>query len=272
MTPTVWLALAGAALASSAPVPDGARLGVLAERGRLTSHVTHRRSMARRVTRWRAAGAAIAGASVVVCLTNGVALGTAVAAAGWTAARLARDLARRRAAAEAQRQLATAVRVLVGELETGGRPAAALMAAADAAPRYAATFQAAAVGASGAGDAADAFCRDPDTRALGLAWRLGADTGAALAGVLGRVADDLAAAQDQRRIVAVVLAGPRASAAVLGGLPLLGVVLGALLGARPWVFLAGSAAGHLVAAAGVLLDVAGLLWMRAILRRAEQPC
>jgi tight adherence protein B len=107
---------------------------------------------------------------------------------------------------------------------------------------------------------------------LGIAWQLGADAGIALAAVLGRVANDLVAAHEQRRAVAVALAGPRSSAAVLAGLPVLGLVLGCVLGARPEVFLLGSDTGHVVACAGVLLDLAGLAWMRAILRRAERSC
>jgi tight adherence protein B len=267
-----WVAIAAAVLATWAPRPSVARLGTLAEHGRLTSLATHRRHTVRHLPWPRIVAMATVAAAAVVWAAGGVALGAAVVAAGWTAAQLARDLARRRAAAEAGRQLTNAVRVLVGELETGSRPAAALVAAAEVAPRYAPTLHAAAVLASGSGEAATALARDPDTRILGVAWQLGADSGAALAGVLGRVAADLAAAQDQRRAVAVVLAGPRSSAIVLAGLPLLGLGLGTLLGARPWVFLLGSDAGQVVTSVGVLLDLAGLLWMRAILRRAEQSC
>ena len=270
MTALTWVALAAAIVAVGVPRVGEERLGALAERGRLMAPATHRRPAARQVPWPTLVAAATLLATAVVCASGGMALGVAVAAAGWTPARLARDLARRRAAADAGRQLASALRVLVGELETGTRPAAALVAAADEAPHYAATLHAAAVLASGSGDAATALCRNADTRVLGVAWQLGADSGAALAGVLGRVAADLAAAQEQRRAVAVALAGPRSSGLVLAGLPLLGFGLGTLLGARPWAFLLGSDAGHIVTAAGVLLDLAGLLWMRAILRRAEQ--
>jgi Flp pilus assembly protein TadB len=43
------------------------------------------------------------------------------------------------------------------------------------------------------------------------------------------------------------------------------------MGAHPGGFLLGAGAGRAVCCAGVLLDVAGVLWMRAILRRAERP-
>jgi tight adherence protein B len=111
---------------------------------------------------------------------------------------------------------------------------------------------------------------DPDTRPVGIAWQLGEDTGAALAGVLGRVAADLGAADEQGRTVAVALAGPRASAALLTGLPLVGIAMGTAMGARPIAFLTTTQAGRLVCCVGVLLDVAGVLWMGRILRRAEQ--
>jgi tight adherence protein B len=81
----------------------------------------------------------------------------------------------------------------------------------------------------------------------------------------------LADAEEQRRTVGVALAGPRSSAALLTGLPLVGIGLGAAMGARPWEFLLGSPAGRIVCCVGVVLDTAGVLWMRRILRRAERP-
>ncbi len=111
---------------------------------------------------------------------------------------------------------------------------------------------------------------DPNTRPIGLAWQLGEDTGAALAGVLGRVATDLADVDEQRRTVAVALAGPRASAGLLTALPLVGIGLGAAMGARPWEFLFGPPAGRVVCCVGVVLDAAGVFWIRRILSRAER--
>lgn len=55
------------------------------------------------------------------------------------------------------------------------------------------------------------------------------------------------------------MAGARASAAILGYLPVLGVVLGQLVGARPVAFLLGGSGGVL-AVVGVSLVCAGLLW------------
>jgi tight adherence protein B len=271
-----WLAAAGAvgALAPTATTP--ARVGALAERGRLTTRetratrATHRQPAARGVRWSRYILPATALGAGLVWVTAGVALAIAAAAIGATTWQLVSDLDRRRAAATVRAERLAAVRLLVGELQAGARPAVALVAAAELAPHCAATLHAAAVGASGAGDAASVLCRDPDTRLLGLAWRLGEDTGAALAEVLGRLADDLAADEQVRRAVGVALAGPRASAVLLGALPLLGLALGALMGARPWAFLAGPAPGRAVCCVGVLLDLAGLLWLHGIMRRAER--
>jgi tight adherence protein B len=123
--------------------------------------------------------------------------------------------------------------------------------------------------AADGGDAAAVLEAAPATRALGCAWRLGERTGAGLAAVLARVSADLEQEEQQRRAVAVALAGPQASATVLAGLPVLGLLLGAAMGGHPLAFLVGTRAGSLVGATGVLLDVAGLAWLRAILRRAD---
>jgi len=68
---------------------------------------------------------------------------------------------------------------------------------------------------------------------LARAWRVSAKHGVALADVLDATRRDL----DQRaafaRQVHARMAGPRASAAVLAGLPVFGVLLGELSGARP---------------------------------------
>jgi tight adherence protein B len=180
----------------------------------------------------------------------------------------ARDAARRRDTAARHAQLLAALRVLIGELDAGARPAMTLAAAAGIAPAHARVFTEAA--AADAGDAGTVLSADPATRLIGLAWQLSEQAGAELSGVLTRVTHDLAAEDEQRRAVAVALAGPRASAGVLAGLPLLGFALGAAMGARPWAFLLGDGAGRVVCCAGVLLDVGGLLWMRRILRRAER--
>ena len=218
---------------------------------------------------------AVAGGGAIVlavAVFGGPALAAAAAALLGLGAVLLRDLLRRREHTARQRDLLAGVQALVAEFESGAGPPVALEAAAEAGPRVRADFAAAAAAAARGSSAADVLCAcgDGALRAVGHAWRLGDDTGAPLAGVLGRVAADLAAAQEQRRTVAVALAGPRSSAALLSGLPLLGIGLGVAMGARPLPFLLATAPGRLLCCLGVLLDVAGVLWMRRLLRRAEQ--
>jgi tight adherence protein B len=210
---------------------------------------------------------AAAAAALLLAPTWGVAAAAAgsAAVAGW------RRRAERRRRAAARAQLRTAVGALTAELSAGGRPDGALAAAATAGPEYAALFTRASEAAARGDDAATVLDASSATRTLGCAWRLGEQTGAGLAAVLGRVAADLEQREQARRAVGVALAGPQASAAVLAGLPLLGLALGAAMGGDPLHFLLGTGAGSLVGAVGVLLDVGGLVWLQAILRRADPP-
>jgi tight adherence protein B len=267
-----WLAAAGVVLAVGGPGAALARVAELAGRGRLAAVDQIDRPADRLHRGARRLPVLLLGAGTVpVWLAGGAALGVAAASAGGALWLVARDLARRRETMAARAELLAALRVLVGELEAGARPAAALLGAAETGPRCAAAFRAAAAAATGSGDAAAVLERDTATRLVGVAWRLGEDAGVALAGVLARVAADLAALDAQASRVAVALSGPRSSAVVLATLPGLGLALGAAMGARPWSFLLGSSVGRGVCCAGVLLDVAGVLWMGAILRRAERP-
>ena len=271
MTALGWLAVAAAGLLAAGPVALPDRAGRLVAGRRLGRPPRPAGGASRLI----AAGRLWLPAALLAVLAIGWSLGVAlavaaaaVAACGWG---LLRDGRRRRAGAGRDADLVQAVRVLVGELEAGARPAAALSAAAEIAPAHRAALQAAADEAAAGDDAGAVLAVDPHTRALGLAWQLGHGTGAALGAVLARVADDLAARADQRRAVAVALSGPRASAAVLTGLPALGLLMGTAMGARPWAFLLESPGGRVLAAAGVLFDVAGVCWMRRILRVAAGP-
>jgi tight adherence protein B len=169
-------------------------------------------------------------------------------------------------------QLLAGLRVLVAELESGSRPAHALGAAGKSAPRYAATFDHAARAASSSGQIAAALlqCPHPELNPLAHSWSVAERCGVPLASTISRVVDDLASRLGQRRAVAVALAGPRSSAALLALLPLLGIGLGTAMGARPLAFLLATPAGHGVCAGGVLLETAGLLWTARLLARAER--
>lgn len=277
-TPTgpvaAWFALAAALAFAPGPRTAPRRLRALAAVGRVGRRATDdpRPAVTGAVPRAASALAGLAGLAVAaVAARAGPALAAALAVVALTAGLLLRDVAARREALRRRRQLLVSTRLLVGELAAGARPATALSAAADGDSPYSPVFEAAAAAAVGGGDAAAILMADTGTVALGTAWRLGTETGAALEGVLARVGDDLAAVDEQARLVAVALAGPRSSAVVLAGLPLVGLGLGIAMGARPLAFLTGSPGGRAVAAAGLLLDALGVLWMRWIVLRAERP-
>jgi tight adherence protein B len=109
-----------------------------------------------------------------------------------------------------------------------------------------------------------------DLEPIAHAWRVAEHSGAPLVDVLGRVAADLADHEQQQRSVAVALAGPRSSAALLAGLPVVGIALGAAMGARPLAFLFGTPQGRLVCCVGAVLDAAGVLWTQRLMQRAQR--
>jgi tight adherence protein B len=63
------------------------------------------------------------------------------------------------------------------------------------------------------------------------------------------------------------LAGARATAAILACLPVLGVLLGQLIGARPVRFLFSGGPGGVLLLIGVTLISAGLIWADRIIDR-----
>ncbi len=70
-------------------------------------------------------------------------------------------------------------------------------------------------------------------RGLAACWRVAVDQGAGLAAGLDRLEGALRAERDQRADLRAQLAGARATAVMLAGLPVLGLLLGFALGADP---------------------------------------
>ncbi|WP_369259280.1 pilus assembly protein TadB [Geodermatophilus amargosae] len=103
---------------------------------------------------------------------------------------------------------------------------------------------------------------------LAAAVRLSNRTGCSLAAVAGAVEDDLRARRRRRDELRSVTAGPRASAALLAGLPLLALAMGGGIGARPWTVLTTTVVGQGLLVAGVTLEAAGLAWSARLVRRA----
>jgi tight adherence protein B len=91
--------------------------------------------------------------------------------------------------------------------------------------------------------------------------------GAGLAAGCDRVGAACAADLRAEREITAALAGPRASALVLAGLPVAGLLLAAGLGADPLEFFL-TVAGAATLVAGVTLDVLGVLWTRRLAAQA----
>jgi tight adherence protein B len=103
---------------------------------------------------------------------------------------------------------------------------------------------------------------------VAAAVRLSARTGCSLAAVLTAVEDDLRARAGAEAELRSAVAGPRASAAVLAGLPVLGLLMGSGVGADPWRVLTTTGTGTVLLVAGVSLETAGLLWSARLVRAA----
>jgi tight adherence protein B len=120
------------------------------------------------------------------------------------------------------------------------------------------------------GDGASPDGGGREAQVLRTVRRLVAATGAPAAEALDACAAGLRADAAAEAAVRTALAGARVSARTVSALPLLGVVLGALLGARPWEVLLTSAPGRLCLVAGVALLVLGHRWSARLVRRAER--
>ncbi|GAA3678984.1 hypothetical protein GCM10022237_42880 [Nocardioides ginsengisoli] len=179
---------------------------------------------------------------------------------------------RERAAADVRSRVIELCDALQAELSAGQTSAAALDHAATAWPDVTPAARA----ASSGGDvpaALRSLAALPGADALRIvaaAWQVGHRTGRGLADVLGRVATDLRAAEQTRRIVASELSSARATARLLAGLPLLALLLGSSAGADPWQFLLGQPIGLACLAAGLAFGYAGLAWIEALARNVDR--
>ncbi|MGY2067219.1 type II secretion system F family protein [Blastococcus sp. SYSU DS0619] len=211
-----------------------------------------------------------AGAVAAVLSTPLVAL-----LAGGCAVLAARAWSSRRAAAAGEARLAAlaeALGALSGELRAGRALDDAVRTAAAACPdRRSGAALTRAVRAPGAPVEADgpegADGLAAELARLSAAVALSGRTGCSLATVVAAVEDDLRARLRRRRTLQVATAGPRSSARLLAGLPVLGLAMGSGVGADPWHVLTATGTGQLLLVAGVLLEVAGIAWTGRLVRR-----
>lgn len=193
-------------------------------------------------------------------------VGGAIAAGVLTLAWRQERQAHRRSTAdlETAAQTATALRTMVSELRSGAHPVTAAEAAAEVVPAVSGDLRALATSAR-----LDGELRAPALPELAAAWTLGRRYGLPMADVLNAARRDAEAGLTFARRTRAKLAGPRASAAVLTGLPALCILLGQAMGASPLPVLAETALGQLLLVAGSILLWAGTAWCRALTGRAR---
>ncbi|CAL9303886.1 hypothetical protein SUDANB148_03711 [Streptomyces sp. SudanB148_2056] len=165
---------------------------------------------------------------------------------------------------------------LAGELRAGRQPGEALLPAArdseGLGDHQAAVLAAARFGGDVPG-ALTAAARQPGAeglRGLAACWRVAVDQGAGLADGLDRLEAALRAERDQRADLRAQLSGARTTAVMLAGLPVVGLALGAALGADPLHVLLHTPSGTVCLAAGGVLEGLGLWWALRIMRGAEE--
>ncbi len=181
-----------------------------------------------------------------------------------------------KAAAAVAQQLADAVGRVSEELRAGSHPAAALGGVTADGPHARELLAPAAVAAR-FGDGVPAALRraavgrtdvDADLHRVAAAWALAERHGIPLADLLAAVQSDIRWRVRFGDTVRAQLAGPRATAAVLTALPVLGLGLGQLMGADPLAVLRAGVLGQVLLVLGVALVTAGMAWTDRILRAA----
>ncbi|MBM9461146.1 type II secretion system F family protein [Nocardioides sp. zg-536] len=189
------------------------------------------------------------------------------------AARLLTARRRERRAAGGRARVVELCEALQAELAAGLSVPAALERAAMPWPAVAPAARA----ALGGGDVARALravaAEEPGAgslRVVAAAWQVAHRTGHGLADAIGRVAEDLRAAEQTRRVVAGELASARATARLLAVLPVLALAMGSGAGADPWGFLLGHPVGLGCLGAGLGLAYAGLAWIDALAGAVER--
>lgn len=196
----------------------------------------------------------------------------AVIVAGTVTVRMRQIREDRRRSTECS-ALAEALETVVGELRVGAHPsAAAATAASEVGGSASAAFAVCAARSRLGGAAADGLRAPEAVIAAELsrvadAWQVAERHGLALAELLAAMRADLQSRIRFRDRTVAALAGARATALVLAGLPLLGITLGQLIGAAPLQVLLTPGPGALLLPLGTALICAGLLWTDTITRK-----
>ncbi|KAB1644828.1 type II secretion system F family protein [Gulosibacter chungangensis] len=119
-------------------------------------------------------------------------------------------------------------------------------------------------------DAAELLRVHPNAawRALGATWRLAETTGAPLGPALRELAAGFRDIGQSEREVAIALASPQATSRIVLALPLVGFLLGSLLGFNPLGVLLGGPIGWVLLLIGGVLMLLGWWWNRRLVKTA----
>ena len=177
----------------------------------------------------------------------------------------------RSASVRTRAQTIAALDLLAAELRAGTLPRHAIEALTEDAP----SFGPAAAAAAHGGDVVSALrvaSAGPGASALADlagAWQVAERSGAPLAHVLDRVATAVRDDAEVDRDVQAEAAPARATGRLMAVLPVLGLSLGAGMGADPVHVLTGTVAGASCLAGGVLLACAGIVWVDRIVASVD---
>ncbi|WHU46269.1 type II secretion system protein F [Gordonia sp. L191] len=120
-------------------------------------------------------------------------------------------------------------------------------------------------------DSAATHGDDESWQRIAVAWQTSETHGLPLADLLGSVRSDLLARKAFVERTRAGMAGPRATATVLAGLPVLGIALGQATGAQPLSTLLGGGLGGILLIVGTGLVAGGLLWADRIAAKVVAP-
>ncbi len=193
-------------------------------------------------------------------------LSVPAALAGWILGWCWHLVAAERRAVADRAAVSAAIAALTDEYAAGASLGAAFGSAAPVAGRFRSVLIEAAVLADVGAEPQTVLGREPLLAPLAVACALSSRSGASMTALLAGVRTDLIADRDTRAAIRAAVAGPRASALLLAGLPMLGLLMGAALGADPARVLLRTAAGAAALTAGVLLDLLGLVWTLLLTR------
>lgn len=195
--------------------------------------------------------------------------GVLMSSSAWAVLAPARDLwSRHRRRDRTQQSVVDVADAWAAELQAGRAPLPAL---AVALAQAAAPFPAAGDQIRLGGDPVAALlslARLPGAeglRSLAACWSLAASVGAGLADPVRRVALGLRDARSVEQELAAQVAAPKATARLVACLPMAGPLLGALIGANTVGVLVSTSVGRACLVLGLVLNLAGLLWVRRII-------